>query len=195
MFKIVDAFLGREGIEGLTDGVPEGIDGSFGGLSERGLELCEGHLDRIEVRRIGRQVEEVCAPVLDGLADAIDLMAAQVVHDDDVTRAERRSEHLLDIGLEDDAVHRSVDHQWRRDRVVSKAGDEGGGLPMAVGYGANQALALRAAAIQARHVGLGPGLVDEDELGWIKRGLIAPPSQARGGHVRPVLLGGVHGFF
>ena len=66
---------------------------------------------------------------------------------------------------------------------------------MAVRYGANQALALGAAAMQARHVCLGPGLVDEDELGWIKGGLIALPSQARGGHVRPVLLGGVHSFF
>ena len=195
MLKIVGAFLGCERIEALTDRIPEGIDSSFGGLSEHCLELCEGHFDGVEVGRIGWQEEEPRATPLNDLSNPIALVGAQIVEDDDVAGRKRWGEYALDINLKDHPVHGSVDHEWRRDRVVAQSGDEGGGLPMAVGDGANQALTPHAAALPAHHVGFCPGLVDEDQRGWIKRGLMAPPSQARGGHVRPVLLGGVHGFF
>ena len=47
--------LGGDFVEALADAVPEGRHGSLGGLSQVQLELSEGHLDRIQVGRIGRQ--------------------------------------------------------------------------------------------------------------------------------------------
>jgi hypothetical protein len=51
------------------------------------------------------------------------------------------------------------------------------------------------AAMSARHVGLGPSLVDEDETGRIKFALMAPPAIAFSGDVGPILLAGVQRFF
>jgi hypothetical protein len=47
----------------------------------------------------------------------------------------------------------------------------------------------------AGHVGLGPGLVDEDQACRIDAALMAAPALALGGDVRPMLLGGVQAFF
>jgi hypothetical protein len=59
----------------------------------------------------------------------------------------------------------------------------------------HQPLASGAAAVGSGHVGLGPGLVDEDQAARIKPGLMAPPPRPLAGHVRPILLGGVQAFF
>jgi hypothetical protein len=64
-----------------------------------------------------------------------------------------------------------------------------------MGHPADQARASLASTMGSRHVGFGPGLVDEDEMFWIKRWLTASPSSTRRCHVGPVLLGGEHGFF
>jgi hypothetical protein len=47
----------------------------------------------------------------------------------------------------------------------------------------------------AGHVGLGPGLIDEDQAGRVDAVLMAAPPLALGGDVRPMLLGGVQAFF
>jgi hypothetical protein len=96
-------------------------------------------LDRVEVGRVGRQVAELGAARLDGLLDAVDLVAGEIVHDHDVVGLKGWGEHLFDIGAEDGAVHRPIDDQGRGDAVVAQAGDDGAGLPMAVGDGADQA--------------------------------------------------------
>ena len=73
--------------------------------------------------------------------------------------------------------------------VLPQAGDEGGGPPVAVRRGVDQALAPRAAAVAARHVGGGAGLVEEDEARRVHVALPAAPAPALGGDVGPVLLG------
>lgn len=122
-------------------------------------------------------------------------MATQIVENDHVARLERRREHTLHVDAEDGAVHGTVDHERRRDAVMTKRRDEGRGLPVSMGHPADQAHAPAASAVAARHVGLGPGLVDENKMAWIKRRLMTPPSSARRRHVGAILLAGEHGFF
>jgi hypothetical protein len=59
----------------------------------------------------------------------------------------------------------------------------------------DQALAAGAAAVGAGHVGLRPGLVDEDQAAGIKPRLMTFPALSLARYVRPVLLGGVQAFF
>jgi len=59
----------------------------------------------------------------------------------------------------------------------------------------DQALAARGAAMGACHVGLGPGLIDEDQAGGIDARLMATPARAAARNVGPMLLGGVQAFF
>ena len=51
------------------------------------------------------------------------------------------------------------------------------------------------AAIEADHLGVGPGLVDEDQLLRIKTRLAGDPALAAIGDVGPVTFAGVLGFF
>lgn len=60
------------------------------------LELGAGILDRLEVRAVGRQVQESAAELLDGIAHAHRLAGRPVVHDHDVTGLERGGPHPLD---------------------------------------------------------------------------------------------------
>jgi hypothetical protein len=53
-----------------------------------------------------------------------------------------------------------------------------------------EALAARRPASERRHVGLGPGLIDEDEAGRIDLRLMALPPSATSCDVRAILLAG-----
>ena len=66
---------------------------------------------------------------------------------------------------------------------------------MTVGKARPQALPAGAAAIQARHLGRGAGLVDEHQPLRIKIELALEPDLSCGSDVRPILLGRVSGFF
>src|SRR4249920_1477285 len=57
-------------------------------------------------------------------------MDLQVVHDDDITAMQRRSQTLFDIGQEPRSVHCSIDHEGCNHSVVTQAGYQSDGLPM-----------------------------------------------------------------
>ena len=122
-------------------------------------------------------------------------MAAEIVDDDDVAGSERRHQHLFDIGQEAFAVDRSVDHARRFDAIVAQGGQEGQCPPATVRDLGDQPLAAPRAAVGSRHVGLGPGLVDEDQARWIKPSLVFFPLAPPPGDVGPILLAGVQAFF
>src|SRR5688572_20694458 len=92
--------------------------GLGGGLSEDRLELGKELLNRVEVWAVWREVEKECTARLDCLADAGDLVNADVVHDDDVAALERWNENLFDIGQEAWAIHRPIQQQRGRDTVM-----------------------------------------------------------------------------
>jgi len=48
--------------------------------------------------------------LLDRATDGLALVGAEIVEDDDVARAQRRGQDLLDIGLERAAIDRAVEH-------------------------------------------------------------------------------------
>ncbi len=66
---------------------------------------------------------------------------------------------------------------------------------MSVWHRGTAALATLRAAPQAGHLGRGPGLIDEHQPAGIEIGLDFEPGQPARRDVRPILLGGVRGFF
>jgi len=122
-------------------------------------------------------------------------VTAEIIHDDDVAGLEGRDEDLLDIGEETRAIDRPIEHAGGGNPVVTQAGEEGHRPPVPVRNLAEQSCAARAATVGARHVGLGPGLVDEDEAGRIEPSLIAAPARTATRNVGPILLAGVQAFF
>jgi hypothetical protein len=106
-------------------------------------------------------------------------MAAEVVHDDNVAGREDRDENLLDISAEAHAIDRSVHDAGRGEAVATQSRQEGEGPPFAEGRFGDEALTSGGSAVGARHVGFGPGLVDEDQSPRIDRRLTRLPSRLR----------------
>src|SRR6266480_1470824 len=101
----------------------------------------------------------------------------------------RANERLLDIGAERGPSHRAVEHQGRDDAALAQAGDKGRGAPVAVRHRCDQALAARRPAIKAGHLGVEPGLIEEDEPAPVHVALPGPPALPAPGDIRAVLLG------
>src|SRR5690606_23407670 len=156
-----------------------------------GLDLGEGHLDRVEVRTVRREEQHDGPRGLDGLPDAGGLVGRQVVKDDDVAWPEDRGQDLLDISEEGGPGHRSIDGHGRYYAVEGEAADEGRCLPMAVRHRGSATLAPERAAVHSRHLGRGPAFVDEDEALGVEVGLRLEPGAPPARYVRPALLGGV----
>src|SRR5215203_3686832 len=69
------------------------------GLAKEVLDLGEGLLDRVVVRRVRRQVDELAASLLDELPYPPGSMCSEVIHDH-LSSFEAGREHLLYVGLE-----------------------------------------------------------------------------------------------
>jgi hypothetical protein len=78
------------------------------------------------------------------------------------------------VGVEALAVDGTFDEARRFDPVVAQRGEEGCGFSM--GNLIDAPLSFGRPAAKAGHVGLGPGLVDEDQAGGVDQALIGPPA-------------------
>src|SRR3712207_4171704 len=67
----------------------------MGGLAQERLEVREGIFDRVEVRRVGREVEQARAGGLDELAGVRAPVTRQVVHHHDIARPQLGHESSL----------------------------------------------------------------------------------------------------
>ena len=193
--EIVGAFLRCEFVEERTDPSPCGLDGPFAGFFEQGFKFGEDLFDGVQVWRIGRQEEQVCADRADGRSNGLALVAAQIIDDDNVAWFEGRDEKLLHIGREADGVDGAIEDRWRINPVMAKRSQEGQGFPVTVRCFGVEPRSPSAPSVGPCHIGLGPGLVDKDQAPGIDLSLIALPALAPPRHVRSVLLAGQHAFF
>lgn len=151
--------------------------------------------DGVEVRAVGRQEDQMRTRLADRGAHGPALVAAEVVDNEDISRRERRGQDLLDIGGECLAVDRTVEDAWRVDPVGAQGGDEGECPPMPMRGAAGQTLTTRPPAPERGHVGLHPGLIDEDEPPGIDPPLMPPPTRPACRDLRALCLAGQQGFF
>ena len=193
--EIVCAFGWAELLEQCSDAVPDGSDGAFVGFAEQGLEFGEDHLDRVEVRTVGRQEQQVRTGISYGPAHGNAFVAAQVVEHDDVAMPQSWHQELCHPCQEQAAVDGTVEHAGCDKAVGAQGRHERHGRPARVRHRRDQALPAQGSAMGAGHVGLCPGLVDEDQAPRVNAVLVALPPLAPAGDVRTVLLGGAQAFF
>jgi hypothetical protein len=172
----------------LAAGLGDGFVGSRLGLSEQGPEVGEDLLDGVEIGGIFRQEHEAGSDIPDRLAHRLSFMRAEIVEDHDVARLQRRREELIDIGAEALAVDGSIEQARRVDAVVAQGGEESRGLPLALRDLVDKALSFRRLAAKPCHIGLRPGLIDEDEARGVDEPLIGAPARAMTADVRAVAL-------
>ncbi len=153
------AFFRSEAIEEGADSAPRRLDGAFSRLAESGFELGEALFNRVKIGRIGGQEAQRGARPLDGCPPGGPLVAAEIVQDDDIAGSQSGEEALFHIGEEAGAIDRAIADTGGGQAVAPEGSPEGQGLPMTIGPRGGQPRAAGAAAVAARHSGLGPRLI------------------------------------
>ena len=148
--EVFGALLGFEVIEECTNAAPGGLGGARIGFVQQGLELGKDLLDRVEIRRVARQEEQLGADAADQLANRIALMAAKVIHDDDVAGAEGGDQELFDVSAETGAVDRPVNDAGSGDPVTAQCRQKGQCPPAAVRQLGDQAGAARSDLLMSK---------------------------------------------
>src|SRR5258708_36539913 len=195
MFEEICTFLGIEGAGNQADSATKSFDCSLDGLAQMRFHLAEALFDRIEVRRILRQISQARAHRFDCLAHASDLVSRKIVHDDGIAATERRDQALFNICDECWPVHRPVEDEGRDHSIVAQASYEDDGFPSTVRCVTNQANASWASAVEPAHLGAGGCLVDKHQARWVKHALLSNPTSSRAGDVGSSLLRGAQAFF
>src|SRR5215216_3586990 len=101
MLKVAPNLFGTDRRECRTQRFYQSFFCPSPNLAHKPLDLAERLFDRIEVRRVGWQVEKFTAVSLDQFPDAFRFVSREVVHHHDLPRSQSRCEHLLYVGLED----------------------------------------------------------------------------------------------
>ena len=105
MPEIVGTFVRAKTRDEGANSSTQRWDGPSGDLAHVSLEFAKGHLDRVKVGGIPRQIAKGCSRSLDRLANASDFMGAKIVDHHDVFALEGRAQTLFHIGQELASVH------------------------------------------------------------------------------------------
>src|ERR1700682_3007138 len=90
----ISTFMSFEGAGNQADSATKSFDCALGGLAQLRFHFAEALFDRIEIRRILRQISQARAHRFDCLAHANDLVSRKIVHDDGIAASERRGQTL-----------------------------------------------------------------------------------------------------
>lgn len=195
MPEVVAAFGRVKERQTVTDGGPEFGDGAAAGGPKQPFQLRKPEFDRIEVRTIGRQIPEWRAGGFDSLLHPFDVMGRQVIHDDDVTLAQRGREDLVQIGEEGVAIHRSIEQSRCGQTIDAEGADKRAGVPVLMGRVIVDTAPSPAAPVATDQVGRRATFIKKYEAFGINRRGGRLPRAARGGDVGAVLFGRAHRFF
>jgi hypothetical protein len=195
MLEEISTFLGAEGADYQTDSTTKPLDCPLGGRAQVLFHFAKALFDRIEVRRILRQIFQPRANRFDCLSHASDLVSRKIVHDDNIAAIEHRCQTLFDIGDEGRPIHWPVNDEGCDHPVIAQASYEGDRLPMPVRSVANQSSAPCTSAVEPHHLGGGGRLVDKHQSRWVKQALLSNPAASRACDVGSSLFRGPQAFF
>lgn len=126
---------------------------------------------------------------LDPLADAVDMVGAEVVHHQDVAWPQGGDEHLFEVREQRVAVHGAIKETGSRQPVHAERRDKGAGLPVLMWGVVVHAITAPTAAVTANEIGGDPAFIKKHEaFGRHVRG-DRPPRLTRGDDVGAVLFG------
>src|SRR5260370_32219657 len=128
MPEIVGTFVRAKTRDEGANSSMQSWDGPSGDLAQVSLELAEGHLDRVKVGGILRQIAKGRARGFDRLADAGDFVGSKIIDHHDIGSLHRWHEAMFNLGKEHSSGHRSAEHHRCNHLAVPKRGAESHGL-------------------------------------------------------------------
>jgi len=161
--EVSEALVGREEGADVAESCDDGIEGGGADPAEVRFELGEGHLDGVEVRRVGREWHEPAALRLEDLGGLRAAVDGKVVQDNRCSRRKDRSELGFDPGVEGGTVHCPGDDPRSDEAIAGQPGDEGLCVPAAERGLTGQALVPRGATAEPGQPGPDRGFIDKDQ--------------------------------
>jgi len=160
-----------------------------------GLDLRPDQFNRVEVRRVRWQVEQVGTARTDQLFQPSDLVSGQIVHEQNITGLEGRNNALLDITIKDRTIDRPRQHQGCGDPGPAHHRQGRGLWSRGLGHTVHHALIRCGAAIQACQVDIYAGFIQKLEVFHLQLTHLFSKLAARAFHSRRVPLAGMERLF
>ena len=142
----------------------EGGDGTGLECTQLLFDLRPAFFDRVEVRRVGRQVTERGAGLFDEFPHTVHFVRSQIVHDDQLTGLQLWTQDVFQISAEDIAVGGCFDGHRSYPTGNTDRAQHGQCSPAAGRNSFFDARPVQRTSITPRHFRGDAALVDEDEL-------------------------------
>lgn len=191
MAEVVGGILGRNGGERLGEGVLEGGDGTGLERTQLLFDLCPALFDRVEVGRVGRQVAERRAGLFNEFPYTVHFVSSQIVHDDQLTGLQLRTQDVFEISTEDISVGGRFDGHRGHPAGNTDCSQDCQCAPAAGRNSFFDARAVPRTSITPGHLRGDAALVNEDELRRIDLSGFLLPEPALRFDSLTVPLGGV----
>ena len=149
------------GFEGLFDRSIQRPMRPCSDRAQRRLDLRPTFLNRRQIRRVRRQVDQLRPACFDRLANPTHFMRSQVIHHHNVAGGKRRAENALGVSAEDLAIRRSFDRQQRIESAAAQSANQRDVLAIVDRRAADRPLTPWGATIQARQGEIDPGFINE----------------------------------
>lgn len=153
-------------------------EGSGADLSEVRFEFRKSLFDRVQIRRVWRQVKEPAAVFAQSLRGLLVPMRGEVIEDYDCAGRDLGDQHFADVGGKGGAVHRALDDPRCNQRILGQARDQRLRPPASEGCIHCQALASLGPAPQAGQVRLHCSFINKDNAirpgGYCRKSMFEP---------------------
>jgi len=183
------------GLEGLFR-CPQQLVVAPGSVAAQDLfDLAPHRLDGIEVRRIGRQIQQPGADGCKSFPDSPDFVRGQIIQNHHLARAQGGREPLCHPSQKHFAVHGPFKKPRSAGTLQTNAGDQRARLIVSVRDARQESLPTPRAAPQARHLGVGSAFVHKHQMGCELGRQLLMPVRPFVGDVGTFLFGGGQSFF
>src|SRR5215210_3540829 len=125
------------------------------------LDLREGFLYGVEIRRVGRQVDELASPPLDELPYLLRPVSSEVVHHHNLTGPEGRGQQVLYVCFEDSSGGGPFHSHRRSHPSRTKAREQRCVLTAVSRYLEERSLAYGRVGVKRSQGGVGAHLIHE----------------------------------
>jgi hypothetical protein len=149
MPNVIRALVGHEEDEGCGHQLADVVECARTRRAEERLQFRERLFDRIEVRTVGWEKSQERPGLLNCHAYLGLLVGGEIIEHDDIARAQRGDQDLLDVGTEGGGVDRSIEHGRRGQLGRAERRDHCVRLPVAARRVIPNARPAKAASVAA----------------------------------------------
>src|SRR5215213_5202278 len=155
MLEITSSILNADRRKRFAQHLHQSLPRACSCLAHRTLDLAERFFYRVEVRRVGGQVDQLATPPFDQLPHPCRFVAGKIVHDHDLPGLQGRPQDTLYVSLEDFPVARALyGHRLAHPAKEGHRGQKGGVLAAVSWDLEAYALAFRRVTIKGRKRGM-----------------------------------------